>query len=106
MPGQNCSHLALNIFFAPAAWQIPISAAISYVFDRFAAPPKEEIPEHLKRDKTPYYVAVPNVAYKFVRNSVKGLYDTVYAIGSSVRDLYRPSPKPAIQTPAPALQPA
>lgn len=85
----------LNIFFAPSWLQIPISAAISYVYDRFAAPPKEEIPEHLKRDKTPYLVAAPTVAAKFVRNSVKGLYEAAYALGSSARDLYKASPKTA-----------
>ena len=95
----------LNVFFAPSWLQIPISAVISYVYDRFTAPPKEEIPEHLKKDKTPYHVAAPSVAYKFARNSVKGLYDAVYAIGSSVRDLYKTSPKtsaPTNQRPAPA----
>lgn len=93
----------LNIFFAPSWLQIPISAAIGYVYDRFAAPPKEEIPEHLKKDKTPFYVAAPTVAYKLVRNSVKGLYDAVYSIGSSISDLYKKAPAPAPKTqPSPA----
>ncbi len=94
----------MNLFFAPSWLQIPISAVISYVFDRFAAPPKEEIPEHLKREKTSYLVAAPNAAYKLVRNSVKGLYDSVYAIGNSIGDLYKSASKsaPTNQQTAPA----
>ena len=94
----------LNVFFAPASLQIPIAAALSFVYDRFTAS-KGEVTEDQKRDKTPYLAAAPTAAYKLVRNSVKGLYDTVYAIGSSVRDLYKSSPKATTQTreqPAPA----
>lgn len=93
----------MNIFFAPSYLQIPISAAISYVFDRFAAPPKTEIPEDQKRDKTPYLVAAPTAAAKLVRNSVKGMYDAVYAIGSSISDIYKSAAKTTTPTqPAPA----
>lgn len=84
----------LNVFFAPAYLQVPISALLGYVFALFGAPKKGEIPEHQKREKTPYYVAIPSVATKFVRNSVKGLYDSVYAIGSGIRDFYKSSPTP------------
>ena len=94
----------MNIFFAPSFLQIPISAAISYVFDRFAAPPAEEIPEHLKKDKTPYLAAASSAAYKLARNSVKGIYDSVYAIGSSIKDLYKSSPRPAAPATTAATQ--
>lgn len=95
----------INIFFVPPALQIPVSALTSYFFALFGAPKKGEIPEEKKRDKTPYLVAAPTVAAKFVRNSVKGLYDAAYAIGSGLRDLYQTSPKtsaPTNQRPAPA----
>jgi len=92
-----------NLLFAPGWLQIPISAAISFAYDRLTASPKEEIPEHLKRDKTPYLAAATNVSYKLVRNSVKGLYDAFYAIGSSISDLYKTAPKIAAPSqPAPA----
>lgn len=93
----------LNVFFAPAYLQVPISALLSYVFALFGAPKKDELKEHEKRDKIPYYLAAPTVAVKFVRNSVKGLYDSVYAIGSGISDLYKSAPKIAAPTlPAPA----
>src|SRR3989344_9108824 len=82
----------LNVFFAPAALQIPIAAALSFVYDRFTAH-KGEVTEDQKREKTPYLVAAPTAAAKLVRNSVKGLYDSVYAIGSSISDLYKSAPK-------------
>ena len=84
----------LNVFFAPAALQIPIAATLSFVYDRFTAH-KGEVKEDQKRDKTPYLAAAPGAVSKLVRNSVKGLYDSVYAIGSSVADLYKSSPKAA-----------
>ena len=84
----------LNVFFAPASLQIPIAAALSFVYDRFTAH-KGEITEDQKRDKTPYLVAAPTAAAKLVRNSVKGLSDAVYALGSSIGELYKTSPKSA-----------
>lgn len=89
----------LNVFLAPAALQIPIAAALSFVYDRFTAD-KSKFPEDQKRDKTPYLVAAPSAAYKLVRNSVKGLYDVGNAVVNSVSDLYKNTPKAA--TPATA----
>lgn len=96
----------LNIFFVPPYLQLPIGALLSYGLTLFGAPKKGEIPEEKKRDKTPYYVAAPTVAYKLARNSVKGLYDAVYAIGSSISDLYKTAPKKPAPGPAPSLAPA
>ena len=91
----------LNVFFAPASLQIPIAAALSFVYDRFTAH-KGEVTEDQKREKTPYLVAAPTAAAKLVRNSVKGLYDSVYAIGSSISDLYKSAPKSISPTTSPA----
>lgn len=94
----------LNLLFAPAYLNIPIAAIISYIFDRFAAPPKGEIPEHLKKDKTPYLAAASSVIGKGFRNSYKIISEPLYAVGSGLRDtLYKSIPKPA---PMPATSPA
>src|SRR3989344_7468328 len=85
----------VNLLFAPAYLNIPIAAGLSYLLTLFGAPKTDEVKEKDKRDKTPYYVAAPTVAAKLVRNSVKGFYDAVYAIGSSVSDLYKSAPKTA-----------
>src|SRR3989344_5867158 len=82
----------LNVFFAPASLQIPIAAALSFVYDRFTAD-KSKFPDDQKRDKTPYLVAAPSAAYKLARNSAKGLYDAANAIVRSVTDLYKSAPK-------------
>lgn len=74
----------MNIFFAPSWLQIPISAAISYVFDRFAAPPKEEVPEHLKRDKGSYLVAAASVTAKLAKNTIGGFYTGLYDMGRAI----------------------
>jgi len=49
----------------------------------------------------PYIRATASVTGKLVRNAAKGLYDSIYAIGSSLGDLYKSAPKPAA-SPAPA----
>ena len=96
----------LNVFFSSAALQIPIAAALSFVYDRFTAPPKTEITEDQKREKTPYLVAAPAAAAKLVRNSVKGVYDSVYAIGSGISDFYKSMTRPGSTPPAPQPVPA
>ena len=53
----------------------------------------------------PYIGATASVTGKLVRNATKGLFDAVYAIGSSVSDMYKTTPKPATPpatVPAPA----
>lgn len=92
----------VNLLFAPAYLNIPIAATLSYLLTLFGAPKTDEVKEKDKRDPTPYYIAAPTVAAKFARNSAKGLYDSVYAIGSGLRDLYKTSPKAATPTPATA----
>ena len=94
----------MNIFFAPSWLQIPISATLSYLFDLIGAPQKGEVPEHLKRDKTPYLVATSNVLGKLGKNAFQGLYDVAYGIGAGLRNLYESAPIPS--TPSPATKPA
>ena len=65
----------------------------NYLYRKFVVSKKEE--EGKEIDKTPYLVAASNVSYKLARNTTKGLFDAVYAIGSSLGDLYKTSPKPA-----------
>ncbi len=98
----------LNIFFAPLAWQIPIGAALSYALTLFGAPKRGEVPAEKKRDPTPYYVAASNVTGRLVRNTAKGLYEALYAIGSGLKDtFYKSAPKPAAPTTQqPATAPA
>lgn len=93
----------ISIFFAPLAWQIPISALIQYGFVLFGAPKKGEVPEDQKRDKTPYLVAVPRVLGRGIYNLGKGLYEGAYAIGSGLRDtLYKATAASPATTAAPA----
>lgn len=92
----------LNVFFAPSWLQIPISAALSYLFDLFGAPQKDKVPEHLKRDKTPYLVATSNVLGRLGKNTAKGFYDVFYGIGAGLRNLYDSAPKAAPASPATA----
>ena len=91
----------LNVFFAPSWLQIPIAATLSYLFDLFGAPQKGEVPEHLKRDKTPYLVATSNVLGRLGKNTAKGIYDTFYGIGAGIRNLYDSGSK-AVSSAAPA----
>ena len=95
----------LNVFFAPAALQIPIAAALSFVYDRFTAD-KGEFPEDQKRDKTPYYVAAPRVIGKLGKSVFYGVPSAAYAIGNSLynglKKLYTGSAKSASPSPVPA----
>lgn len=51
----------------------------------------------------PYVKATANVTYKLARNSVGGLYEAAYAIGSGLKDtLYEPTPKQPEKKPAEA----
>ena len=96
----------MNVFFSPAWLQIPIAAALSYVFDRFAAPPKEEVPEHLKREKGSYLTAFPSVIGKLLYNSVyytfSGLYDAGKALGYVGGSPISSAPAPSRASPSPA----
>lgn len=93
-----------NIFVFPLAWQVTVGAALTYVFALFGAPKKGELKEEEKRDKTPYIIAAANVGTKLVKNTVTGVYDAAYTLGSTVREkLYKVASKP---TPSPAAQAA
>src|SRR3989344_4443265 len=93
----------LAALFLPQQYMVASAAVTGYLFRRFVAGGKGEE----QTDKTPYLTAAPNVAYKLIRNTTKGLYDAVYALGSSVNDLYKSSPKlsaPAQRAPAGGTQ--
>lgn len=79
----------------PQQYMVAAAAVAGYVFRRFVAGGKGE--EHT--DKTPYAVAALSVTGKLIRNTFKGFYESVYAIGSSVRDLYKKAPKPEAPKP-------
>ena len=89
----------LNVFFAPSWLQIPVSAGLSYVFDLFGAPHKEEIKEHQKRDKTSYLSALSSITGKLARN-VYSIPNAAYSIGNSLRSLYKTAPKAPAPAPA------
>lgn len=98
----------LNVFFGPPAWQIPIAATLSFIYDRFTAQ-KGDVPDDQKRDKTTYLAAAPSVAGKLVKNTFKAFYEPLYAIGSAAKyyasNLYNSSKsatKSAAQSPAAA----
>jgi len=84
----------LNVFFAPPILNIPIAAALTYIFDTFGAPKKGELKEEEKRDPTPYYVAAPRVAgrlaYEAVNKLVYNPLKALYEIGSN---FYKSAPK-------------
>ena len=95
------------VLFAPAYLQIPIGALLSYVFALFGAPKKDQLKEEEKMDKTPYFAAASNAAYKLGRSLFYAPLKSLYEIGSGVRDLYKsaprqPSPSTAQASPAPA----
>ena len=92
----------LSAMFLPQQYMVGAIAVTSYLFRRFVAGGKVEE----QTDKTPYLAATANVAKKLVKNSIKGFYDAVYAIGSSISDLYKSSLRPAPQIPAQAISPA
>jgi hypothetical protein len=92
-----------NIFFAPAWLQIPVSAGLSYMFDLFGAPQKEEVPEHMKKDTTPYHVATSRVIGKAGKTVFYGGGQVLDAIIETTKDwIYKSPPKPASQAAAPA----
>ena len=91
----------LSALFLPQQYMVASAAVTGYLFRRFVAGGKGEE----QTDKTPYYIAAPNVAKKLVRNTAKGFYDSIYAIGSSISDLYKTKPAESIPT-APATSSA
>ena len=79
--------------FLPQAYVVTAMGLAFYVYRKFVVKNKDDSGKN--EDKTPYSVAAPNVAKKLIRNTAKGLSETIYAIGSSIGDLYKTSPKTA-----------
>ena len=95
-------NLLSALFFSQPAYIVGAIGLANYLYRKFVVSKKEE--EGKEIDKTPYLVAASNVSYKLARNTTKGLFDAVYAIGSSLGDLYKTSPKSTVpkQESAPA----
>ncbi|GEM_PF-3254585 len=75
--------------FLPQAYVVAAMGIAFYVYKKFVVGSKGE-----ETDKTPYSVAAPNVSYKLLRNTSKGLYDATTALGSGISKLlYSPSSK-------------
>ena len=85
----------VNLLFAPLYLNVPIAATLSYLLTLFGAPKTDEVKEDQKRDKTPYLSAASSAVGKGLKNVFYGVPQTFYAIGSSIRDLYKSSPRPA-----------
>jgi len=81
----------LSALFIPQQYLVAAAAVTGYLFRRFVAGGKGEE----QTDKTPYPVAALNVSSKLARNTTKGFSEAIYAIGSSIGDLYKTSPRPA-----------
>ena len=92
-------NLLSTLFFSQPAYIVGAMGVANYLFRKFIV--KGTVEE--QTDKTPYFAAAPSVAGKLIRNPVKGMYEAVSAIGSSLSDLYISAPA---ATPKPAAQPA
>ena len=91
----------LSAMFLPQKYFLYTLALATFLFRRFVIKDKGEE----QTDKTPYPVAALNVSYKLVRNTTKGLTDTIYAFGNTIGSYLGPSkaaPKPAAPAPAAA----
>lgn len=89
-------NLLAGLFLSNAAYIVGTIGVANYLFRKFIVKGKEEE----NSDKTPYSVAAPVVAGKLVRNTTYGLSEAVNAIGSSLGDLYKSTPKAAAPAPA------
>jgi len=93
--------------------QMCVSASLSYLlnYSQAAGESKGNM-KHLYTALNPfsYVSAGATASSKLVRNTTKGIYDSVYAIGSSISDLYKTKPaqsaRPATGQPEPAQHPA
>lgn len=83
-------NLISTLFFTQQAYIVGAIGVANYLFRKFVIGGTEK-----PTDKTPYHVAAPNVAYKLVRNTTKGLGEAIYAIGSSIGNLYKTKPAAA-----------
>lgn len=91
-------NLISTLFFTQQAYIVGAIGVANYLFRKFIIGGAEE-----PTDKTPYHVAAPNVAYKLVRNTTKGLSEAIYAIVSTLGSYLtspakapekKPEPKP------------
>ena len=89
----------LAALFLPQQYMVASAAVTGYLFRRFVAGGKGEE----QTDKTPYPAAALNVSYKLIRNTSKGLTDTIYAFGRTIDSYLGPSSvTPKITQPPPA----
>ncbi|MEK6946461.1 MAG: hypothetical protein AABX32_02540 [Nanoarchaeota archaeon] len=89
----------LSAMFLPQKYFLYTLALATFLFRRFVVKDKGEE----QTDKTPYPVAAANVSYKLIRNTTKGLTDTIYAFGKTIDGYLGPSKAaPKSAQPAPA----
>ena len=89
----------LSAMFLPQKYFLYTLALATFLFRRFVVGGKGEE----QTDKTPYSVAAANVSGKLIRNTSKGLSDTIYAFGKTIDGYLVPSktaPKSAQPSPA------
>ena len=90
--------LVASTLLLPQQFMVGALALANYVYRRFVIKP-DKVEEY--DDKISYPVAALSATSRLVRNTVKGIYESVYAIGRGINDLYKSSPQPAAKT-APA----
>lgn len=89
----------LSAMFLPQQYFLYTLALATFLFRRFVVGGKGEE----QTDKTPYPAAALNVSYKLIRNTSKGLTDTIYAFGRTIDSYLGPSSvTPKITQPPPA----
>lgn len=79
-----------NILLIPAYLQIPIAALLGYAFALFGAPKKEEVPEEMKREKTPYLAAASKAFGKLSTSLIYAPFRALYEIGSGLNRTIAP----------------
>ena len=80
----------LSALFLPQSYMVASVAVTGYLFRRFVAGGKGEEPT----DKTPYLVALSTATTKLVRNTVYGIYEAIYGIGSAIAGAKPITPPP------------
>lgn len=84
--------------------QMAYGSLMSFLFRLVGPKEKDANLKNLGKalNPAPYIGATASVTGKLVKNTVKGFYDSIYAIGSSLGDLYKSTPKAASPAPAAA----
>ena len=82
----------LGALLLPPAYMVGVIGLANYIYKRFVVGTKGEEYE----DKRSMITAGASAVSKLVNNTVKGLYDTTYAIGTTLGNYFKsPSSSPA-----------